>query len=196
MTLDFICLAAGLRGLLEEPFTRVCPLHIWLLSFIHLCSIASGRVYWKQLRAFVFAVVGILTGISKKITVLSHLSPQSTSHRFCGAICGTPMLTFLCSFVVVITGLQRAFHYFWLVHIQHEVLTAPLNTAELKEQPDKQSIGLRLICPIKSVKASVHDVPTGQVAPEKVLQAMFICSEPDAGILDFVPLWMFRIHFH
>lgn len=74
------------------------------------------------------------------------------------------------------------------MHIQHEALTAPLNTAGLKEQPDKQSIGLRLICPIKSVKASLHDVLTGQVASEKVLEATFICSEPDAGILGCVPV--------
>lgn len=72
------------------------------------------------------------------------------------------------------------------MHIQHGAVTAPLNTAGLKEQADKQSIGLRLICPIKSVKASLHDILTGQVAP--VLEATFICSEPDAGILGCVPV--------
>lgn len=123
-----------------------------------------------------FAVAGVLTGISKKLTVLSRLSPESTGDRFCGAIYGASMLTFLRSFVVVISSVQRAFHYFWLVHIQHEALTAPLNTAALKEQLDKQNIGLGLICPIKSVKASLHDVLTGQVVPGKVLEATFICS--------------------
>lgn len=107
------------------------------------------------------------------------------------------MLTFLRGFVVVITSLQRAFHYFCQAHIQHAALTAPLHTAALKEQLDKQSISLGLICPIKSVKASLHDVLTWSDGTGKVLEATFICSEPDAGNLD---LYLFHsehlIHFH
>lgn len=107
--------------------------------------------------------------------MLSCLSPESTSDQFCGTIYGASMLTFLRCFLVVITSLQRAFHYFWQVHIPHEALNAPLNTAALKEQLDKQSISLGLICSVKSVKAFLHDVLTGQVVLGKVLEKTFIC---------------------
>lgn len=82
-----------------------------LYSFVQHCLEAEytdSKLDWKN-NSVNFSVQ-FWQELAKRSQLLASSLPKAPANGFCGAVCGASMLTFLRSFVVLITSLQWAFH--------------------------------------------------------------------------------------